>query len=204
MTQGDNPIRITGKPDPHSPICHFQVDYELLPNRSIQCDRPGLARGSLLLEKLFSINGVTQVLVERTRVTVLKTEHRPWNDVAKEVALVIRESIASKKPLFSETILKEHTEDNDDDQTELLSEIQILLEQQINPSLLAHGGRVDLRGVDGTKVLIELSGGCQGCSLSVETVKNGIEEAILGAFPQMTEIVDLTNHAEGKNPFYSS
>ncbi len=78
-----------------------------------------------------------------------------------------------------------------------------LLQQHINPSIAAHGGVANLAGVDGETAYLELGGGCQGCGLAAMTLRQGIERAILENVPEITEVVDVTDHAAGANPFYT-
>jgi Fe/S biogenesis protein NfuA len=78
-----------------------------------------------------------------------------------------------------------------------------LLEKRINPALAAHGGFASLVGVDDTKVFVTMGGGCQGCSMSAATLTEGIKVSILEAIPEVTDVIDATNHSAGENPFYS-
>ena len=48
-----------------------------------------------------------------------------------------------------------------------------------------------------------MGGGCQGCSMSQATLTEGIQRAIVEAVPEITEVVDATDHSAGDNPFYS-
>ena len=82
--------------------------------------------------------------------------------------------------------------------------IQSLLDEQINPSVASHGGRIDLIDYVNRRVYIKMSGGCQGCSSSAMTLKQGVEKAILDAFPRVKEIIDTTDHDSGNNPYYSA
>jgi len=86
---------------------------------------------------------------------------------------------------------------------DLADKVAQLLEQSINPSLAAHGGYATLVGVEDTRVFLTMGGGCQGCSLSAATLVQGIQVAIKEALPEVTEVVDVTDHAAGDNPFYS-
>jgi Fe/S biogenesis protein NfuA len=79
-----------------------------------------------------------------------------------------------------------------------------LLEEQINPAIAAHGGRADLVAVDDGIAYVRLSGGCQGCGMASVTLGQGIEVAILDNIPEITEVVDVTDHASGTNPYYES
>ena len=80
-----------------------------------------------------------------------------------------------------------------------------LLEQQVNPALASHGGYATLVGVeDETKVFLSMGGGCQGCAVSAMTLREGIERAIKDNISEVTDVIDVTDHDAGENPFYSS
>jgi Fe/S biogenesis protein NfuA len=81
--------------------------------------------------------------------------------------------------------------------------IRTLLDERINPAIASHGGVANLIRVEGEIAHLELGGGCQGCGLAAVTLRQGIERAILDAIPEITEVVDVTDHAMGTNPFYS-
>ena len=80
--------------------------------------------------------------------------------------------------------------------------LQQLLDQHINPSLAAHGGYAELVKMEGTAAHILMGGGCQGCAMSAATLRQGIEVMIAEAIPEITEIVDVTDHEAGENPFF--
>lgn len=80
--------------------------------------------------------------------------------------------------------------------------LQQLLDRHINPSLAAHGGYAELVRMDGTVAHILMGGGCQGCAMSAATLRQGIEVMIAEAIPEITEIVDVTDHEAGENPFF--
>lgn len=86
---------------------------------------------------------------------------------------------------------------------DIADKVNQLLAEAINPSLASHGGYASLVGVDGTKVFLTMGGGCQGCALSAATLREGIQVAIKEAIPEVTEIIDTTDHEAGDNPFYT-
>lgn len=82
--------------------------------------------------------------------------------------------------------------------------IRQLLEQSINPALAAHGGFALLERVeDGQRAVVTMGGGCQGCAVSAITLREGIEAAIKEAIPEITEVVDGTDHDAGENPYFT-
>ena len=80
--------------------------------------------------------------------------------------------------------------------------VKTLLDRQVNPAIAAHGGFASLVKVEDEKAFITMGGGCQGCAMSAMTLREGIQTAILGAIPEITEVVDVTDHGAGENPFY--
>ena len=76
------------------------------------------------------------------------------------------------------------------------------LETQVNPSIAAHGGRADLVALEGTVVYLRLSGGCQGCGMAKATLSEGIEVILREVIPEIGNVVDVTDHADGTNPYY--
>jgi Fe/S biogenesis protein NfuA len=80
-----------------------------------------------------------------------------------------------------------------------------VLEEAVNPSIASHGGRADLLALDTEQGIayLRLSGGCQGCAMSQMTLKQGIETTLLEEVPELTRVIDVTDHGGGENPFYS-
>lgn len=80
--------------------------------------------------------------------------------------------------------------------------INTLLEQVINPNLAQHGGYAELRAWEEPKAYVLMGGGCQGCAVSSITLRSGIERTLRDQIPEILEVVDVTDHASGTNPYY--
>jgi Fe/S biogenesis protein NfuA len=81
--------------------------------------------------------------------------------------------------------------------------VRQLLDGQINPALAMHGGFAGLDRVEDSVVYVTMGGGCQGCAVSAMTLREGITRAIREAIPEVTEVVDTTDHSMGENPYYT-
>ena len=79
-----------------------------------------------------------------------------------------------------------------------------VLDQQVNPTIAAHGGRAELVGVEQGTAYLRLGGGCQGCGMATVTLSQGIERAIIQAVPEITNVVDVTDHQSGTNPYFEA
>lgn len=86
---------------------------------------------------------------------------------------------------------------------ELPEKVQAVLDQAVNPALASHGGFARLVGIDGSRVFVTMGGGCQGCAASAMTLRDGIRAMLMDALPEITDVVDATDHTAGENPFYS-
>jgi Fe/S biogenesis protein NfuA len=79
-----------------------------------------------------------------------------------------------------------------------------VLDLQVNPSIAGHRGRAELVAVERGTAYLRLSGGCQGCAMATVTLSQGIETAIIQAVPEITSVVDVTDHQSGTNPYFET
>jgi len=86
----------------------------------------------------------------------------------------------------------------------VVDQVKAVLEEQINPMVADHGGHIALLDIKEDVVYVELQGGCQGCGMADVTLKQGIESTITEAVPAVKSVLDVTDHANGKNPYYKS
>ena len=84
----------------------------------------------------------------------------------------------------------------------VVEKIHEIIEKQINPAVASHGGYISLIDVKDNVVYVQLGGGCQGCGMADVTLKQGIEAMIKEAVPEIARVYDVTDHANGKNPYY--
>ena len=85
----------------------------------------------------------------------------------------------------------------------LEEKINYFLYSEINPSLASLGGEVSLvEVIDSSKAVLRFGGGCQGCGMVDLTLKNGVEKTLKDNIPEITEIVDSTDHSFKDNAFY--
>jgi Fe/S biogenesis protein NfuA len=81
--------------------------------------------------------------------------------------------------------------------------VQDLIDNSINPAVAGHGGYIELIDVKDSTVYLRMSGGCQGCGAADVTLKAGIERMIFEEIPEITEVLDVTDHGAGQNPYYA-
>jgi Fe-S cluster biogenesis protein NfuA len=81
------------------------------------------------------------------------------------------------------------------DNSVLIKKVEAALET-IRPYLRADGGDVALLEVnDKHEVLVELKGACKTCSMSMMTLKAGIEETIKRAVPEIQSVKAIDSNS---------
>lgn len=84
-----------------------------------------------------------------------------------------------------------------------LQKVQELFDQRINPGLAGHGGWAEILELKDGKLFIRIGGGCQGCGMAQTTVKQGIESVVQQEIPDITQVIDATDHSAGANPYFT-
>ncbi len=190
-------IKITGEPSSSGDRCKFVVDRPVLPGGSaFFADPREASRVSPLAGELLAMPGVESALIADNAVTVGAAHAVDWP--ALGIGQVIRKHLQSGAPAVAPEYFETLPSEGD-----LKWAIGDLLEREINPAVAQHGGWVELIDVQKNNVYIRLGGGCQGCGAADVTLKQGIERAIRDLAPLVGEILDTTDHASGRNPYYS-
>ncbi len=190
-------IKITGQPTLDPNVCKFIVGHPISIESTVICRNKEMAAGSPILEALFNIEGVREIMITGSTLTIAKETFDSWPEMGRKIGAAVRETIKSGRPLIDPDIQKRLPSEE-----KIRETIEKLFEEEVNPAIASHGGRVELADVEGTKIYLRLGGGCQGCSSATVTLRQGIEKAIRAALPDVTEIHDITDHAGGANPYY--
>jgi Fe-S cluster biogenesis protein NfuA len=191
-------ITISSETDPRNPdLCRFTVDRTLfIGTKTISSNDE--TQGFPLAEKLFEIDGVTGLQLIGHLLVATKSRNREWEGIIKQIEAVLTAYFVSGLALTREQV---------DERMMLIGrspreKIQYLIDHQINPGVAAHGGFVQLIDVKDGRVYVRLGGGCQGCGAADFTLRQGITSIIRREVPEIQQILDVTDHDAGLNPYY--
>ena len=193
----ENEISIIGEPTQYPATCRFTVSRSIYPGASAYFGNRDAAALSPLALKIFEIPEIESMLIAENQITVTKSGFEPWPVVGRQVGQKIREHIGSGQPAVSEEYVRTLPAE-----VEIRKRVQQLLDREVNPALGMHGGWVELIDVRKNSVYLRLGGGCQGCGAADVTLRQGIERSIRETIPEVGEILDTTDHAAGRNPYY--
>ena len=180
--------------------CKFTVSRTLHPGGPFFFGNKERAAGSPLVERLFALPGVVNVLIAEGVVTIGKAPSTSWSGLKAAIGTAIRTQLLTGVPAILEMAVHAGQQGRSD--AELGVIVQQLLDGQVNRSIADHGGKISIVEVRQGKLFITMSGGCQGCASSQVTLRQGFEVMVKRVAPEIVEIVDATDHAAGKKPFY--
>ena len=189
-------IRIRGEPTADPQKCRFVLEAEVLSRSPVSFDKESDTSKAPLAEKLLALPYIAGVSISGSAVTLTGDNVESWPAIGKEIGGVIREQIKSGEPAVEEEVI-------DIGDADLFTQVNLLIKNDVNPSIAAHGGVITLHSVNDGKAFVTMGGGCQGCTASSITLKQGVESYIVAKVEGVNEIVDMTDHSEGENPYYT-
>jgi len=181
----------------NSMVCRFTSSRTLYVGSKTVSNVPD-ARGLPLAEKLIGLSGVEKLQLIGHLLVVTQTGEREWKDLGQKIESIMTSYLVSGEAL---------TPDDVHEKMMLMGrnvreKVQYLVDTQINPGVAEHGGSVQVVDVKDGGVYLRLHGGCQGCGAADFTLKQGIETIVKRAVPEIDQIIDLTDHGAGMNPYY--
>jgi Fe-S cluster biogenesis protein NfuA len=194
-------LRITAEPIDNQ-RCKFVLSKLVLAGNVRRFATADEAKDSPLAAAIFALPGldVSELIVSGNLVTVVKRSPEPWQTVGKAIGDAIRTAMAGDlPPVFAPPRLPSAT--NDD---ALYEQVAKVFDEQVNPMVARHGGRVELIDVQDAVVMLRMGGGCQGCGMADVTLRQGIEGLLAQAVPAVRGIVDITDHTAGSNPYFQA
>jgi Fe-S cluster biogenesis protein NfuA len=149
-----------------------------------------IARGAAGLRVVAADNGVVTLAADGSPGAVLPILGRIEAQIRAAVPAVTAVRLASADPTPPAA-------------GDLGRAAQRILDADINPAIAAHRGRVTVTDVTDGWIRVRLEGGCQGCSLAEVTLRQGIEPLLRSRLPQLTGLIDVTDHEAGPAPFFA-
>lgn len=145
---------------------------------------------SPLASVLFTIDGVEEVFVAASFLTVSKAETVEWLDIAHPIVEAIKAHVSSGEPVLGSSYESpERPVVCDEQGEELVARICRVIDEQIRPAVARDGGDVVFVSYRDGVVELQMKGACSGCPSATLTLKTAIETRLREAIPQIQEVV---------------
>jgi Fe-S cluster biogenesis protein NfuA len=159
------------------------------------------AANSPLAATLFTLQGIASVLIADNTVSVSKSAETSWQTLKAAIGAAIRAQLLSGLPAVLATAVTAQAQGRSNEVVRGI--VQDILDREVNRSIASHGGEISIVDLRAGQLYVRMSGGCQGCASYEATLKQGFEVMVKRAAPEITEIIDVTDHQSGQTPYYS-
>lgn len=200
MSDTAKPRRIRAQTSPRDPyLMRFILDTPIQAGREAIFD--GTGDNPPLARALLEIDGVGKIQVAAETILVTRMPSSDGHALKAPIAEAIRQVLNSTDQPLGDVSPVMSPKESD---AALLAAVTDLLDARANPAIASHGGHISAEKVQGGTVYLRMSGGCQGCAASAATLRDGVEQMIRAARPDVVDIIDVTDHAAGTDPYYKS
>ncbi|MEL6877301.1 MAG: NifU family protein [Pseudomonadota bacterium] len=178
------------------------ASLKFLPGRAVmtagtrEFASPEAAEASPLAQAIFDTGEVVNVFFGSDFVSVTAAPGADWGSLKSQVVAILLDHFVSEAPLFAagtagdisvpleeEMAVEESAEDS-----EIIAQINELLETRVRPAVAGDGGDIAYRGFKDGVVYLTLQGACSGCPSSTATLKHGIEGLLKHYVPEVVEV----------------
>lgn len=153
-------------PNPHA--LKFILNEKLLKFETRQFSSKEEAEKDPLAKGIFEIDGVVTVFYMDKFVTIEKSQNANWGQIQ-------RPFIEFLKTFDKSLIPEEQIVEPSIEESELLKQINDILDQKVRPALAGDGGGLQVIGLNGYTVKIHYQGACGSCPTAISGTLMAIE-----------------------------
>lgn len=192
-------------PEPNA--LKLQVNRLLLPlGEKRRYESADAAKESPLALAVFGLGGIESVEIDSAFVAATMKDDADWDALMERVPNAIQQHLEAGHPVVTAAAHPKKYRFGFQQVTRTPEQqfkmVQQLFDTEINPAVAQHGGHFTLLEVKDNRVFVELGGGCQGCGMADVTLRQGVEQRLKELMPEMVALIDVTDHAQGTNPYY--
>lgn len=173
---------------PNPATLKFIPGCQVMERGTLDMSGPEEADASPLAKSLFVVDGVTGVFLGSDFISVTKAEDRDWATMKPMVLGAIMEHFTSGAPVVEAGKMRDDGAGAEGEDTEIVSQINELLETRVRPAVAQDGGDIIFRRFEDGVVYLHMQGACSGCPSSTATLKAGIENLLKHFIPEVREV----------------
>ncbi len=207
MEQQKIPVSVYAEMTPNPAVLKFVANKRLVEQDSLEFKNIEEAKPSPLAVNLFHYPFVKEVFISANFVAITKYDIVEWEDVSMEVREMVRDYLASGKPVIdsataidktASTLIaaapETHPEERDPQEWDAIEQrISELLNEYVKPAVEQDGGNIKFLNYEDGTVKVLLQGACSGCPSSTKTLKDGIQNLLMQMLPGQIQSVEAVN-----------
>ena len=119
-----------------------------------------------------------------------KLDNVDWQELKPLILSQVMQHYMSGDAIINE-IKEEVSLEVSEDDKEIATQIEDLLETRVRPSVASHGGDIVFHSYSEGIVELEMRGACSGCPSSMATLKMGVENMLKHYIPEIMEVKEV-------------
>ncbi len=157
---------------------------------------------SPLAKVLFTFPFVKMVMLSQNFVTLTIIDNLEWNDVVLEVRDYLTNYLQAGHPIIDENIKVEKVAPIAEEKEftalpkpgeirDIDKKIAHILKEYVSPAIENDGGAISFESFEDGELKVKLSGACNGCPSSTQTLQHGIKNIFEKLLPQVTTVTSI-------------
>lgn len=153
-------------------------------------------QGAPLAKVLFTFPFVTSVMLAQNFITISIIPNLDWNDVVLEVREYVTNYLQAGQPVIHLEQMKSVAPEAPAEEEfaplptpgavrDIDKKIKHILKEYVSPAIENDGGAVAFESFENGELKVRLSGACNGCPSSTQTLKNGIQNIFGQLLPEV-------------------
>jgi len=176
---------------PNPATLKFLPGTKVVPMGSVDFRSADEAKASPLAQRLFAIDGVSEVFLGDDFISVTKADGE-WHHLKPMILGAIMEHFTAGLPVLEDGAGADGADADapvfDQADKEIVEQIAELLDTRVRPAVAQDGGDIVFKGFEQGVVYLHMRGACAGCPSSTMTLKNGIERLLRHFVPEVAEV----------------
>lgn len=182
-TNANTTIKVQYEPTPNPQAFKFSWGTKVA-EQSYEFKDSQAAQQSPLANKIFGFPWAQSVFIGTDFVTIEKQDWVSWDVLAEPLANLLQEHIERGEAI----VLAPSAQEEAGEQSELVTKIKWVLDNEIRPAVAVDGGDVQFVSYQQGYLKIAMKGACSGCPSSQITLKEGIETHLKEMFPEIVSV----------------
>lgn len=184
-------IDLTAMPTPNPNTVKFLVNYTFFKMGSLCFLSPEESKGSILIDRLFSIEGLLSIMIGSNFISITKDDEVNWEFVIRDSSEAIKDVLSMELIPINQQLIDEMEQSYSvESNSEVINKINKILTEEIRPAIAMDGGDCYLHSYEEGKVYLKLQGACSSCPSATLTLKMGIENRLREDIPEILEVLE--------------
>lgn len=195
------PVTIYAEMTPNPKAMKFVANIALITNgNSYEFSDVSEAKNSPLAKVLFTFPFVKGVMLSQNFVTINIMDGLDWDDVVMEVREYVTNYIQAGQPIMDESapevvkkeVKKEFTPlPKPGEVRDIDNKIKHILKEYVSPAVENDGGAISFDSFEDGELKVKLSGACNGCPSSTQTLQYGVQNIFEKLLPQVKKVTSI-------------